>query len=76
MEDINVTLGLTPKYVATPTSTKYVQNLREHIRWAHKKADLFQQKEVWHHKQNYEKHSKAVALMGDMVLVCVTTFKG
>ena len=43
---INVTLELTPKLVAMPTSTKYVQKLREHIGWDHKKADLFQQKEA------------------------------
>ena len=43
----NITLGLTPKLVANPTSTKYVQKLRECIRWAHKKANLFLQKEVW-----------------------------
>ena len=59
------------------TSTKYVQKLRECIRQAHRKADLFQQKEVWHHKKSYDKHSRAVALKaGDTVLVHVTTFKG
>ena len=73
----DIILGLTPTLVATPTSTNYVQKLREHIMWAHKKAYLFQQKEVQHHKQNYDKCSKAVALkMRDMVLVHVTTFKG
>ena len=51
--------------------------LWDNIRWTHRKADLFQQKEAWHHKHNYDKHSKAVSLrMGDMVLVCVTAFKG
>ena len=74
---IDVTLRLTPNSVATPTSTWYIQKLREHIRWAHSQADLFQQKEAWHHKQNYDKCSKAVALrMGDTVLIHVTTFKG
>ena len=74
---INVTLGLAPKSVTVPTSTKYVQRLGECIRWAHRKADQFQQKEVWHHKQSYDRHSRAVALReGDMVLACVTTFKG
>ena len=64
-----------PNPVATPTSTKYVQKIREHIRWAHRKADLFQQKKAWH--QNCDWHSKAVALRaGDTVLVCITTFKG
>ena len=58
-----------------PTSTQYVKKLRECIRWAHRKADQFHQKEVWHHKQNYDKCSRAVALKeGDTVLVHVTTF--
>ena len=73
---INVTLVLTPKLVTTPTSIQYVQKLRECIRWAHRKADQFQQKEAWHHKQNYDRHSRAVPLReGDTVLVCVTTLK-
>ena len=62
---IDVTLGLTPKPVAMPTSTKYIQKLREHIRWACKKADLFQ-RELWH--PQYRKHSPD--------LVHVTAFKG
>ena len=74
---INVTLRLTPKLLTMPISTKYVQKLRDCIRWTHRKAYLFQQKEVQCHKQNYDKHSKAVPLwMGDMVLVHVTAFKG
>ena len=39
------TLGLTPNLVATPTSSKYIEKLRKCVRWDHKKADLFQQKE-------------------------------
>ena len=74
---INVSLGLTPKLITVPTSTKYIQKLREHIRQTHRKADLFQQKEVWCHKCYYDKWSKAVSLrMGDMVLVHITAFKG
>ena len=74
---IDVTLGLAPKSITMSTSTKYIWKLRDHIRWAHRKADLFQQKEVWCHKCNYDEHSKEVSLrMGDRVLVCVTTFKG
>ena len=72
---IDVTLQLTLKSITAPPSTKYFQKLRDCIRWAHRKADLFQQKEAWHHKCNYNKYSKAVSLrMGDMVLVCVTAF--
>ena len=74
---IDVTLGLAPKLVTTPNSTKYVQKIREHIRWAHQKADQFQQKEAWHHKQNYDRQSRTVVFKeGDTVLVHVTTFKG
>ena len=70
---IDVTLGLAPNSVTVPTSTKYVQKLRECIRWAHRKADQFQQKETWYHKQNYDK-CRAVALKeGDTVHV--TAFK-
>ena len=74
---IGITLGLTPELITTSTSTKCIQKLRDHIRLAHRKADLFQQKEVQCHKCYYDKHSKAVSLrMGDMDLVCVTAFKG
>ena len=45
--------------------------------WAHRKADLSQQKEAWYHKWNNDKCSRAVSFrMGDMVLLCVTVFKG
>ena len=74
---IDITLGLTPNLVTISTSTKYIQKIRKCVRWAHGKANLFQQKEVWHHKQRYDKHSKALDLRaGDKVLVHITTFKG
>ena len=42
-----------------------------------KKDEAFQAKEAKCHKCNYGKNSRAVVLeVGDMVLVCVTTFKG
>ena len=73
---IDVVLGLAPNLVATPTSTNYVQKIREHVRWDHGKADLFQLKDVQCHKQNYDKYSRAVALKeGDKGLVHVTAFK-
>ena len=47
------------------------------MKWTHKKADLFQWKEAQCHMQYYDRCSKAVSMMmGDMVLVCVTSFKG
>ena len=71
---IDVTLRLTQNSVPMPTYTKYIQKLRECIRWAHREANLFQQKEV--QCQKGDTCSKAVALrMGDMVLVHVKTFK-
>ena len=58
---IDITLRLTLKSVTMPISTKFIQKLRRCIRWAHRKADLFQQKEVQCHKYNYDKWSKAVS---------------
>ena len=54
-----------------------MQKMREHAKWAQKKAQAAQAKEAEHHKCNYDKCSRAAALeVGDMVLVHVTTFKG
>ena len=39
---IDVALEFDPNLVAMPNSTTYVQKIREHVRWAHRKADLFQ----------------------------------
>ena len=51
--------------------------MREWTRWAQRKAEVFQAKEAQHHKKNYDKRSKAVAIeVRDTVLVHVTTFKG
>ena len=41
---INVTLRISPKLIATPTSSKFIKKLMDHIKWASKKADLFQWK--------------------------------
>ena len=60
-----------------PTSSRYAKKLRDHVKWAHKKADLFQCKEAQWHQQNYDRYIKAVSLrMGDTALVHVTVFKG
>ena len=41
------------------------------------KPKAFKAKEAHYHNKNYDKWGRAVALeVGDMVLVCVTTFKG
>ena len=60
-----------------PNSSKFVQKIWEFTHWDQKKAEAFQAKEVQQHKCNYDKQGRAAALeVGDMVLVCVTTFKG
>ena len=60
-----------------PNTTKFVQKIWECTWWAQKKAEAFQAKEVQQHKCNYDKWGTAAALeVGDMVLVCVTAFKG
>ena len=75
--DFPVTLGIVHQLITTLTSKKYIQKLRDYIKWAQRKANLFQWKKAQCHKQNYDRHSNAVFLrMGDMALVCVTTFKG
>ena len=43
---INVALGMTLKSVSVVMSSKYIQNLRDHIKWDYKKANLFQQREA------------------------------
>ena len=74
---VDVTLGLAPHSTTAPNSSTFVQKMREHAKWAQKKAEAFQDKEAQHHKRNYDKRSKAAAMeIGDMVLVHVTTFKG
>ena len=51
--------------------------MREHAKWAQKKAEAFQAKEAKCHKHNYNKCSRAAALeVWDTVLVWVTAFKG
>ena len=74
---VDVALGLAPHTITEPNTTKFIQKLREHTKWAHKKAEAFQAKEALRHKCNYDRRSRAVALeVRDMVLVCVTAFKG
>ena len=73
----DVTLHLTPQMMTVPDTTKFKQKMRECAKWAQKRAEAIHIKEAECHKCNYGKHSRAVALqVGDMVLVCVTTFKG
>ena len=75
---VDVTLGLvTTLNTAVPSTSKFMQKMLEHVKWANKKTETFHAKEAQCHKQNYNKRSKAAALeVGDMVLVHVTAFKG
>ena len=69
--------GQHPHTMTAPNTTKFVQKMREHTKWAQKKAEAFQAQEAQCHKRNYDKRSKAAALeVGDTVLVHVTAFKG
>ena len=73
---VDVVLGLPPQTMTAPDMTKFMQKMREHAKWAWKKAETFQAEEAECHKHNYDKHSRAAALeFGDTVLVHVTTFK-
>ena len=74
---IDVALGLAPCTIMESNTTKFVQKLREWTKWAHEKVEAFQAKEAERHKKNYDKKGRAAALVvGDMVLVHETAFKG
>ena len=73
---IDVAFGLAHQNMSALDTTKFVQKMREHAKWAQKGQSL-SMKEAKCHKCNYDKHSRAVALeFGDTVLVHVTAFKG
>ena len=74
---VDVALGLAPQTTTASNTTKFVQKMREHTKWAWKKAETFQVKEAECHKCNYDKCSRSAAMeVGDTVLVCVNTFRG
>ena len=74
---VDVTLGLAPRTITEPNTTRFAQKLRDKNKWAHRKAEAFQAKEAERHKRNFDKKGKAAALeVGDTVLVRVTAFKG
>ena len=51
---VDVTLGLAPCTITEPYISKFIQKIREHARWAQRKAKAFQAKEVQRHKWNYD----------------------
>ena len=55
---IDVLFGITSMSVSEPTSSKYIQKLRDHIKCVHKKVNLFHWKKVQCHKWNYNWHSR------------------
>ena len=74
---VDVALGLASQNTTAPDTTKFMQKMREHAKWAWKKAEAFQAKQAECHKCNYDKHSTAAALeVGDTVPVHVTAFEG
>ena len=74
---VDVALGLAPCTIMEPGTSTFIQKLRECTKWAHEKAESFQAKKAQRHKCNFDKRSRAAALeVRDMVLVCVTAFKG
>ena len=74
---VDVTLGLAPHTITEPSTSKFVQKMREFANGLTGKAKAFQAKEAHRHKHNYNSRSNAVALaVRDTVLVCVTAFKG
>ena len=52
---VDVALGLAAHTIMEPNTSKFVWKIREHARWAQKKAEAFQAKEVQRHKHNYNK---------------------
>ena len=74
---VDVALSLALCTITEPNTTKFVQKLREQMKWVHEKAEAFQAREAQRHKCNYDRKSRAAALeVRDMVLVHVTAFKG
>ena len=74
---VDVTLGLAPCTIMEPSTSKFIQKMRECAKWAQRKAEALQAKEAQRHKWNYDKRGRAAALeVRNMVLVCATTFKG
>ena len=74
---VDVALGLAAHTITEPNTSKFIQKLRECIKWAQEKAEAFQAKEAQRYKWNYDKRIRDVALeVGEMVLVHDTTFKG
>ena len=74
---VDITLGLAPLTITEPNTSKFVQKMREHAKWAQRIAEAFQAKETQRHKWNYDKRGRTAALeVGDMVLIHVIAFKG
>ena len=47
---VDVTLGLAPHTITEPNTSKFIQRVRECARWAQRKSEAFQAKEVQRHR--------------------------
>ena len=47
---VDVALGLAPCTIMEPNTSRFIQKLREHTKWAHGKAEAFQAKDAQGHK--------------------------
>ena len=47
---VDVTPGLAPCTITEVNTSKFIQKMREHAKWAQRKAEAFQAKEVYRHK--------------------------
>ena len=52
---IDVTFGIRPQNTMASNTSKFIQKIRDHAKWACKKAKAFHAKEAQCHKKNYDK---------------------
>ena len=74
---IDIEFGVHTPDIAAVTTHKYVEKLRNKMKWAFKKAAEISLKESARQKRYYDKKIKCSQLKtGDLVLVCQKGFKG
>ena len=74
---IDVEFGVRTPDIAAVTTHKYVEKLKNKMKWAFKKAAEISLKESTRQKRYYDRKIKCSQLKtGDLVLVCQKGFKG